>query len=241
MVNEIYNMDCVKGMAEHIESNSIDCVITSPPYDNLRNYEGYNFDFRKTATELFRVVKNGGVIVWVVGDSCIKGSESGSSFKQALYFQELGFNIHDTMIYKKNSSSFPARRNSNRYTQIFEYMFIFSKGKPKTAKLICDKKNKWAGYKRWSKETPEHSPRTNIWEFTTSANSTGHPAQFPEKLVNDHLLTWTNEKDIILDPFMGSGTVAYVSSLLNRNYIGFEISESYCNLANKRIFSGVNK
>ena len=236
--NNIYNMDCVEGM-KLLDSESIDMVITSPPYDNLRTYNGFEFNFEDTAKELYRVIKQGGVIVWIVGDQTKNGSESGTSFRQALYFKELGLNLHDTMIWEKNSSTFPANKNSVRYTQIFEYMFIFSKGKPK-ANLIEDKKNKWVGHKdfggKLKNAVPEHSVRNNIWKITTSFNdNTGHPAVFPEKLVSDHIVSWSNENDLILDPFMGSGTTAKMCLLLNRDFIGFEISKEYCNIANKRI------
>lgn len=204
-------------------------------------------------------MKPGGVVVWVVGDAVIDGGESGSSFRQALFFQKLGFLIHDTMIYEKNGTSFPARRDGNRYSQIFEYMFVFSKDKkPKTANLICDKENRWAGFtsfgkskirtkdgqlvEREMKPVPTHSPRNNIWRYNTGKNYStkdeiafGHPAIFPEALVEDHLKSWTLEGDIIYDPFMGSGTTGKVCVLNNRNYIGSEISKEYCDIAEKRI------
>ena len=135
--------DCAEIM-QQIESDSIDLVVTSPPYDNLRNYHS-EFDINKVTQQLFRLLKQGGVVVWIVGDATINGSETGTSFKQALKFMDAGFNLHDTMIYEKNSSTYPANAKSNRYTQIFEYMFIFSKGKPKTHNLICDKQNLWGG------------------------------------------------------------------------------------------------
>lgn len=183
-----------------------------------------------------------GVLVWVVGDAVIKGSESCSNFKQALYLNSIGFNLHDTMIYEKNSASFPARRNGSRYTQIFEYMFVFSKGKPKTVNLICDKENKWAGHKDFSGKlknpVPDFSPRNNIWKYTTSFNDkTDHPAVFPEKLAKDHILTWTNVGDVVLDPFMGSGTTGKMSLLNDRDFIGMEIDESYFNQAKERIMN----
>ena len=181
------------------DSQSIDLTITSPPYDNIRNYNNrskFNFDIFKTmACELYRVTKKGGIIVWVIGDSVIKGSETGTSFRQALYFKEIGFNLHDTMIYQKNGCTFPARREGIRYSQIFEYMFIFAKGEvPKH--LICDKPNKWAGFKDFSGKlknpVPEFSPRNNIWRYVTSFNGVKHPAPFPEALAADHILSWSN-------------------------------------------------
>ena len=257
-INKIYNENCLDTMAK-MPNDFIDLTVTSPPYDNLRTYNGYSFDFESIAKELYRVTKQGGVVIWVVGDSTIKGSETGTSFKQALFFKEIGFNLHDTMIYEKNTSSFPSRKDGNRYTQIFEYMFVLSKGKPKTSNLICDKENKWAGHTNWGKNTkrgrdndlketskikpvPKFSPRNNIWKYTVGGGfassdkiASKHPAIFPEKLVNDHILSWSNEGDLVYDPFMGSGTTAKMAILNNRNYIGSEISEEYCKIIEERL------
>ena len=250
--NIIMQGDSAYHMKE-IPDNHTDLTVTSPPYDGLRDYNGYSFDFEKIAKELYRTTKEGGVVVWVVGDAVVKGSETGSSFKQVLYFMECGFRLHDTMIYEKNSSSFPARRDGNRYTQIFEYMFIFSKGKPKTHNLICDKKNKWAGHTNWGNNTqynkkgeliktnnikpvPDYSARNNIWKYTVGFNDkTGHPAVFPEGLAKDHILTWSNEGDIVFDPFVGSGTTLKMAYLNKRNFLGIEISEEYVEMAEKRL------
>jgi site-specific DNA-methyltransferase (adenine-specific) len=251
MINKLIKGDCVEVM-KGFDENSIDMVLTSPPYDGLRDYNGYSFDFENIAKELYRVVKMGGVVVWIVGDATINGNESGTSFRQALYFKDIGFNLHNTMIYEKNSSSFPASSKGNRYTQIFEYMFIFSKGKPK-CNLIIDKVNKWAGHTNWGnntrykkngelvnvedqKPTPEMSPRNNIWKYSVGFNSVkGHPAVFPEKLAEDHILSWSNEGDIVLDPMAGSGTTLRMAKKNNRKYIGIEISEEYINLIKTKI------
>ena len=178
-------------------------------------------------------------MVWVVGDAVQKGTESGTSFKQALHFMSLGFNLHDTMIYEKNSPAYPARASGNRYTQIFEYMFVFSKGKPKSAKMICDKPNKWAGFKDFSGKlknpVPAFSPRNNIWRYVTSFNGVKHPAPFPEQLAIDHVLTWSVEGDVVYDPFMGSGTTAKAAVLTGRHYIGSEISQEYTDIAEQRL------
>jgi site-specific DNA-methyltransferase (adenine-specific) len=216
--------------------NFVDMVLTSPPYDNLRKYEGYDFPFEKIANELYRITKT--VLVWVVGDATIKGSETGSSFRQALYFKELGFKLHDTMIYEKNSPAYPANRKGNRYTQIFEFMFVFSKGEiPK--QLISDKPNKWAGHKDFSGKlknpVPEFSPRNNIWKYTTSFNGYKHPAPFPEQLAKDHILSWSKPEQIVYDPFMGSGTTAKAAKDLGRKFIGSEISNTYTQIALDRL------
>ena len=245
--------DCVSLMQE-LPDNCIDLTVTSPPYDNLRTYKGFTFDYQSVIQELYRITKSGGIVVWVVGDSTTNGSESGSSFRQALYFMDAGFKLHDTMIYEKNSSAFPAPRTSKRYTQIFEYMFIFCKGKIRNdITLLCDKPNKWAGHTNWGNNTqydkdgnlkqtnnikpvPDFSLRNNIWKYSVGFNDkTGHPAVFPEQLAQDHILSWSNEGDIVLDPFMGSGTTAKMAVLNNRHYIGFDISEEYCEIANTRI------
>jgi site-specific DNA-methyltransferase (adenine-specific) len=233
---------------------SIDLTVTSPPYDDLRSYKGFTFDYKPVAQELYRLTKPGGIVVWVVGDATKNGSESGSSFRQALYFIETGFKLHDTMIYEKNSSAFPAARTSKRYTQIFEYMFVFCKGKIRNdITLLCDKPNKWAGHTNWGNNTqydkdgnlkqtnnikpvPDFSLRNNIWKYSVGFNDkTGHPAVFPEELAKDHILSWSNEGDVVLDPFMGSGTTAKMAKLNNRHYIGFDISEEYCEIAQNRI------
>ena len=245
--------DCVSLMKE-LPDNCIDLTVTSPPYDNLRTYKGFTFNYQSVIQELYRVTKSGGIVVWVVGDSTTNGSESGSSFRQALYFMDVGFKLHDTMIYEKNSSAFPAPRTSKRYTQIFEYMFIFCKGKIRNdITLLCDKPNKWAGHTNWGNNTqydkegnlkqtnnikpvPDFSLRNNIWKYSVGFNDkTGHPAVFPEQLAQDHILSWSNEGDIVLDPFMGSGTTAKMAILNNRHYIGFDISEEYCEIAKQRI------
>ena len=237
MINKIHTENCLDTMRK-MSDGSIDLVVTSPPYDDLRSYNGYSFDFGAVARELHRVVKQGGVVVWVVGDQTQNGSESGSSFRQALTFMDIGFNLHDTMIYEKNSSTYPAQKTGNRYSQIFEYMFILSKGKPK-ASLICDKPNKWAGHKDFSGKlknpVPEFSPRTNIWRYVTSFNGVKHPAPFPEQLAADHIITWSLENDIVYDPFMGSGTTAKMALQLKRRFIGSEISSEYVAIAQKRL------
>lgn len=257
LINKIINEDSEKALKK-IPSDSIDLTLTSPPYDAIRDYNGYNFNDTASSniiTELFRVTKQGGVVVWIVGDATINGGESGTSFRQALKFIEAGFKLHDTMIYEKNTSSFPAKRAGNRYTQIFEYMFVFCKGKITTANLICDKSNKWAGHTNWGKNTnrlkngklqettdikpvPDFSPRNNIWHYnvgkgfnSSDKESHEHPAIFPEKLAEDHILSWSNEGDIVLDPFAGSGTTCKMAKKNNRQYIGIDISEDYCKLA----------
>jgi DNA modification methylase len=236
-LDTIYNEDCRDTM-RRMPDEIINLTVTSPPYDDLRDYEGYDFPFQWIAEELYRVTHEDGILVWVVGDATHKGSETGSSFRQALTLIDLGFKLHDTMIFEKNSSTFPAKRTGNRYTQIFEYMFVFAKGKVE-AGLICDKPNKWAGHKDYSGKlsnpVPEFSPRTNIWRFVTSMNGVKHPAPFPEELARDHILTWSEPGAIVYDPFMGSGTTAKMAKLHHRHFLGSEISRNYWEIAMKRI------
>jgi len=252
-LNKIYLQDCLEGMKE-LDDNSIDLVVTSPPYDNLRKYNGFSWNFEGVAKEMFRIIKNGGVVVWVVGDKVESGSKSLTSFKHALYFKEIGFNIYDVIIYKKSSPSPP---HKNRYFNSFEYMFILSKSKPITINLLKDRPNKCAGTssgiltrreKNGTLTTKksifinDFGTRNNIWEYdignnksTTDKIAFKHPAIFPEKLVKDHIISWSNQGDIVLDPFMGSGTTAKIAIQTNRQYIGFETNEEYYNLANERI------
>lgn len=253
-LEKIYNEDCLETMRK-MESESIDFVITSPPYDSIRNYNGYKFEFEDIVKELFRVMKKGGVIVWVVADATINGSESGTSFKQALYFKDIGFNIHDTMIYYKNN---PMPQTGNRYHQHFEYMFAFSKGKPKTFNPIMEdtKFRGLANMKNRGKEGSlnyEKIERTskkkvgNVFFYSIGGGISTkdkiaykHPAIFPEKLVYDQIITWTNENDLVYDPFMGSGTSAKISSILNRHWIGSEISAEYVAIAEQRLKENKN-
>lgn len=248
----IRNVDCVVGMRE-LESDSIDLTVTSPPYDNLRDYKGFSFDLSATIRELYRVTKPGGVVVWVVGDATIAGSETGTSFRQALAFMNLGFNLHDTMIYRKTN---PTPAKSNRYQPCFEYMFVFSKGKPRTFNPIMVPKRYMENRKakQYNKNTDgtqivhsykavsSEKVRDNIWEYNVGLHHTTsdriaftHPAIFPEKLAEDHIKSWSNPGDIVLDPFMGSGTTGKMAAINGRNFIGFEISAEYCEIARQRI------
>lgn len=250
-LNKIYNesnLDTMKRMPD----NFVDLTVTSPPYDNLRDYKGYSFPFEDIAKELFRVTKQGGVVVWVVNDSTIDGSESLSSFKQAIYFVEVcGFNLHDTMIYATNKPP----QNSGRYEPEFEYMFVFSKGKPKTFNPI-KRKRKWEDKRR---EKAYHREKTgemikkekvnvdectigNIWYYETGGGHTTkdkvafeHPAIFPDLLAYDHILSWSNEGDLVYDCFGGSGTTAKMAHKLKRNWILSEISSEYVQISEKRI------
>lgn len=253
-LNKIYNIECVQGM-KLLPDECVDLTVTSPPYDDLREYKGYSFDFENVANELYRVTKVGGTIVWIVGDATKDGNETCTSFKQALYFKEIGFNLLDTMIYEKSGCG--ACGSNDCYIQNFEYMFVFTKGKIKTSNLIYDRVNKVVGKhnvngsrnlftvdneRRYREiETKRMGRRFNIWRYNQTQGhddfSKRHPAPFPEDLVSDHIISWSNEGDVVLDPFMGSGTTAKMSLLNNRKYIGFEISTEYFDIACKRIES----
>lgn len=257
--------DCLEKLKE-IPDESIDLVVTSPPYDNLRSYNGTNdwsFEkFKGIAQDIARSLKHGGVIVWVVNDATIKGSETGSSFRQALHFKdECGLNIHDTMIWQKDSCAFPEQ---TRYYPLFEYMFVFSKGSPKTFNPLRDRKNKWAGVKRIHREydrrkgdeyykrtgseytVPEYATRYNIWNYPVGAGKStkdkvSHPAIFPEKLAEEHILSWSNPGDVVLDPFMGSGTTGKMAIKNKRKFIGIEREPSYMEISEKRIYGSMTE
>ena len=254
MINKNYNENCLDTMAK-MKDNFLDLTVTSPPYDGLRTYNGYSFDFESIAKELYRTTKEGGVVVWVVKDSTIKGNKSLTSFKQCLYFQSIGFNVYDTMIYSKTSGGLP---HKGRYRDAVEFMFVLSKGKPKTINLIKDRKNKYGGTYTFGNATVrekdgtlgdrkktyinDYGFRYNIWEYATGKGNTTsdkiafkHPAIFPEKLSNDHIISWSNEGDVVYDPFMGSGTTAKMAILNNRNWIGSEMSSEYCEIIKERV------
>ena len=251
-LNYIDNKDNVEGL-RGLPADCVDLTVTSPPYDNLRTYKGFTWDEDGLIRELYRVTKPGGVVVWVVHDATVNGSETGSSFRQALAFKNAGFNLHDTMIWKKAGVSFP---ETTRYYPIFEFMFVFSKGRPKTIHLIEDRRNKYAGTKvhgtdrqadgtlrkmsaiklKNSRKIKSFGVRFNVWEIPEEKNNkTGHPAVFPVDLARDHIVSWSNPGDVVLDPFMGSGTTAVACLRTGRRYIGFEISEEYCEIVKERI------
>ena len=255
-LNKFYIGESVDFMKQNMPDNFVDLTVTSPPYDNLRKYNGFVFDYKSMLNELYRVTKDGGTVVWIVGDKTEKGSETGTSFKQALCAKEAGFNLHDTMIYAKENF---VPLTHNRYEQQFEYMFIFSKGKPKIFNPIMieckqagrikdnnGKKGKGnsqsethSHYKRikdreWT--TKDMKIKPNIWfykcgKFLTSNDEIAfkHPAQFPEQLVQDHITTWSNEGDIVFDPMCGSGTTCKMAYLNNRKFIGIDMSDEYIN------------
>ena len=247
-INKNYNESNLETMAK-MPDCFVDLTVTSPPYDGLRTYNGYSFPFEKIAKELYRITKDGGVVVWIVGDATVKGSESGTSFRQALYFKEIGFNLHDTMIYQKEN---PMPNKSKRYLQAFEYMFVLSKGNPKSFNPImadCIHKGKKASRTIISKNGNrkhqslnglygDKKKHTNIFKYVVGSlreREVKHPAKFKEQLARDHIISWSNEGDLVYDCFMGSGTVAKMSILNNRNWIGSEISSEYCNIIEERI------
>lgn len=251
LLNNFYIDDCVHFMQNKVQNDSIDLILTSPPYDDLRNYNGYIFEFEKIANEMFRVIKKGGIVVWIIGDKIKNGNKSLTSFKQALYFQQIGFNVHDVMIYAKKNTPF---MRSNAYTNGYEYMFILSKGKPKTFNPLKEPTarsgfemlvaNKGADAKNHKvlKELKKEKTKSNIWYYAVGLGGTTndkeafkHPAVFPEQLALDHILSWSNEGDIVFDPMCGSGTTCKMAFLNKRNFIGVDISKEYIGIAKNRL------
>lgn len=236
----------------------VDLTVTSPPYDNLRTYNGYTFDFETIARELYRVTKPGGVVVWVVSDETLDGSESGTSFRQALYFKDVcGFNLHDTMIW--NKGTFTATGSlAVRYAPVYEFMFLLSKGIPKTFNPIKDRRNQCAGEVFHGrirqpdgstklmtgvgiKAIAEFGQRHNIWDIAPEMSNSKrlHPGQYPEALASDHIRSWSNPGDTILDPMCGSGTTGKMARKNGCKFIGIEISEEYCEIATNRLAQNV--
>ncbi len=256
-VNKIYNENCLETMAR-MQDGFIDLTVTSPPYDNLRTYNGYSFDFESIAKELYRVTKKGGVVVWVVGDATIKGSKTGTSFKQALFFKECGFNFHDTIIWQKPNYA-PMYPSVKRYDNNYEFVFVFSKGQPKSWNPIKDKikaesskkrskyktrfinKDGTRNKKKSTNNNSDFSKRNNIWVIPNGQiRGLKHPAVFPEQLANDNIISWSNQNDLVYDCFMGSGTTAKMAILNNRKYIGSELSEEYCKIIKQRLSNTQN-
>lgn len=252
-LNKIYLGDCIQGM-QQIPDGFVDLVVTSPPYDNLREYnDGIDKSWgehvwKPVLQQLYRVLKDGGVAVWVVGDASENFCESLTSFKQALYAKEIGFNVLDTMIYVKQNYA-PVYPTIKRYANQFEYMFVFCKGAPKTFNPIRLKKNNVIHRAHTSafrqkdgslerkviQPTGDMKDATNVWVYCVGGNTTGHPAVFPQELAEDHIKSWSNKGDVVLDPFMGSGTTALASVTLGRKFIGYELSQEYLDIANSRL------
>lgn len=248
--------DCLERMKE-IETGSVDLTVTSPPHDNLRNYNGSLNDWTEgkwqaVLSDVFRVTKEGGVVVWIVADATVKGSETGTSFRQALFAMECGFNLHDTMIWEK--STFSAVGSLRwRYAPTFEYMFVFSKGSLRTFNPIKDKPNKNAGTifhgtvrqadgstkkiaGSGQKTVADLGQRHNVWRINEEKSLNKlHPAVFPVALAQDHVISWSNPGDTVLDPFLGSGTTGVACANTGRNFIGIERDEGYFKIAEDRI------
>jgi site-specific DNA-methyltransferase (adenine-specific) len=247
MYNILYEGNCAEVMQEHLPDECIDLTVTSPPYDNLRKYQGFVFPFEEIARQLYRVTKVGGIVVWVVGDQTMNGSETGTSFRHALYFKEIGFNLHDTMIYAKDN---PMPGKQPRYCQAFEYMFVFSKGKPLTFHPITEPslhagKIQSGNYRQVNgimkdrnqdkKPAQDLKKKSNIFTYHCGVIKNEHPATFPAKLAEDHILSWSNEGDVVLDPMCGSGTTLAMAVKHNRKCIGIDISAKYLQIAQRRI------
>jgi DNA modification methylase len=256
----IYNGDNVATMRNVIPDGAVDLVVTSPPYDNLRTYGGHQWDFEGVAAELWRVIKPGGVVVWVVADATIDGSETGTSFRQALRFMAIGFNLWDTMIWDKPWCQYGD--TASRYAGTWEYMFVLSKDRPAAINILKDRKNETAGSVKATRTdrrvsgdglrvgrtkphvTHEYGPRKSIWIYaqgseTIQSKGISHPAIFPESLARDHILSWSNEGDTVLDPFGGSGTTAKMAKLMGRKSISVEINQDYCEIQVERLRQGV--
>lgn len=246
---KVYNEDCLDTL-EFMLDASVDLTVTSPPYDNLRTYNGYCFNFEEVARELYRVTKPGGVVVWNVNDATVDGSETGTSFRQALFFKDCGFNLHDTMIWVKDGGG--AVGSNLCYTQNFEFVFVFAKGRPKSVNLLRDKPNLSAGKDKSGvgrraatgehkieqrKPCAEFSKRNNWWYIPPQRGD--HPAVFPDALARDHIISWSNRGDLVFDPFTGSGTTGKVARELGRRFIGADISKDYVEMARRRIAESV--
>ena len=249
---QLYHGDCTVVLPTL--SQKADLILTSPPYDNLRKYGGNTFDFTSVADACINSMAEGGILVWIVADATIDGDETGSSFRQALYFKEHGLVLHDTMIYRKLGG--PASGTKTRHKNGFEYMFVFSNGKPKTVRILEDKITKYPEpdrqvTRRQPDGTLEYGPRgvvpevtlrDNVWEYSPGFRKSAenpiahnHPAIFHIALAKDHIRTWTAPGDLVIDPMVGSGTTMRAAKDLNRLAIGIEIHSDYIDVIKERV------
>ena len=226
----------------------IDLVVTSPPYDDLREYGKHEWDFYGVAWNLKRILKPGGVIVWVVMDATKEGSETGTSMRQALHFQEIGLNLHDTMVYQTSKPPM----NDRRYQAAWEYMFVLSKGTPKTwnpLKVPTKHAGESVNGTYWNADgtmkgrhgknpVAEKSVRENVWRMVDRPG-VGHPAVFPLALARDHVETWSNPGELVMDCFAGSGTTLKAAKELGRQYVGIEVNPDYVKICEERTMQEV--
>ena len=252
--NRIINCDCLDGMRQ-LPDECIPMVLTSCPYDNIREYGGNTFNFEPIAAELYRITMPGGVVVWIVQDQVKDGGFTGSSFRQALHFQELGFALHNTIIMRAINGRLPQRV---RYTPQSHFAFVFSKGRPRYVNLIRDRRNKYAGHrkKHWfarqkngtktrgksGKVVPPFGERGDVWTYVVGRNHTTkdkeafeHPALMAEAMATDHILSWSRPGDLVFDPMCGSGTTCKMALIHNRRYLGMEIHKDYWEIAVRRL------
>ena len=245
----IHTADCVRFM-ETMEAAAVDLVVTSPPYDDLRDYKGFDFDCEAVAKGLAEVVKEGGVVVWVVGDR-INGGRTLTSFDHAFIFRDAGFTVYDAMIFKKRNTPFMRKR---AYTNCYDFMFVFSKGTPATFNPLRSPsvrsglaplpylKGTDGINRKTERELSEHKVRTNIWSYAVGRNGTTadmyafkHPAMFPENLARDHILSWSDPGDLVFDPMCGAGTTCKMAKATGRRWLGVDVSREYTTIARRRV------
>ncbi len=251
--NKIILSDCRDGMAA-LSNECIPFTLTSPPYDGLRTYDGLaDWNFMDVAKELYRITMQGGVVVWVVQEQIIDGSESGETSRQRLAFANIGFRLHHTMVMGKLGG---IQFSSNRYGRPLEYAFILSKGPPRYFNPLRDRPNKEAGRVKVFlnrnrdgsfapvKRTQVHpyGLRGSIWFYPTGKNNSAkedyafeHPALMPEQMAEDDILSWTKVGDLVFNPFAGAGTALKMALLNHRSYLGFEINPKYVEIARRRL------
>ena len=243
MYNSIVLGDCVEGMRS-LPPDLVPCTVASPPYGALRHYHGnHQFDFEAAAAELWRITRPGGVVCWVVREEVVDGSESGEASEQRLFFRDLGFRLHQTIVMERYGSR---ARSPGRYGESLEYAFILAKGKPATVRLLRDRRNKTAGklvtathrypdgsYRVQRYEVDEWGYRKAVWYFAqgmhvaTDPVARLHQAPMPEAMAEDLILSYSREGDLIFDPFAGVATTAKMALLNHRNYFGYEINAIY--------------
>jgi site-specific DNA-methyltransferase (adenine-specific) len=255
-LNKVYQQDCIVGMRK-IPDGAIDLVVTSPPYDNLRDYNGYSVDLNETGKNIYRILKDGGVAVMVIQDQTKNFGKSLTSFRTIVdWCDNVGFKLFECVIYRKNGTE--GAWWKNRFRVDHEYMPIFLKGeKPqyfnkdslkvkskhggKIMTGFANRKTNGETGKSITKAINEMKCRGTVWDYLMAGDKDPvkrkHPAPFPDKIPFDFINCFCPPNGIVLDPFVGSGSTVVGAKKLNRSFIGFDISEEYCNLTRKRLDS----
>lgn len=253
-VDKVHCMECVEGM-EMLPDDCVDLVVTSPPYDAVRKYNGFAFDLHQTGAQIHRVLKDGGIAAMVIQDQTKDFGKSLTSFRTIIdWCDSFGFKLFECVIYRKNGSE--GAWWKHRFRVDHEYIPLFLKGdRPayfdkqplRVPSKHGGKVMSGSGNRRTDgatngtvrREINATKCRGTIWNYLMAGDKNPlkrkHPAVFPDAIPSDLIQCFCPPGGIVLDPFIGSGSTAVQALKHERHFIGFDISQEYCDLCNQRL------